>query len=130
MEAGGSIFLVGLFVFLIALNIAMIVAFFQIRTNTANTCDNLVISNQQLIAIRKLLEANSDVESTNSAVKSTISGGHLPEVDLAMNFLTDMGYKVKTQAGKFKIHEPAGGKTGWKTTEELVEYAKERGCRL
>ena len=77
MDAGGLVFLVGLIVFLavflIGLNIAMIIAFFQTRTNTANTCDNLVISNQQLIAIRKLLEANSDVESTNSVVKSTIS---------------------------------------------------------
>ena len=77
MDAGGLIFLGGLFVFLfvflIALQIAMIIAFFHIRTNTAVTCDNLVIANQQLIAIKKLLEANSDVESTNSAVKSTIS---------------------------------------------------------
>ncbi len=40
------------------MQIAMIVAFFQIRTNTANTCSNLVITNQQLIAMRKLLETN------------------------------------------------------------------------
>ena len=52
------------------------------------------------------------------------------DIEMARRFLYGEGYKVKTKAGKFRVHEPAGGRTDWKTEEEFIEYAKKRGCRL
>ena len=72
----------------------------------------------------------AEAEVTDYAMKQAAKIVEPTEVDLVINFLKGEGYKVKTQAGKFRVHEPAGGRTGWKTEVELVEYAKERGCRL
>jgi hypothetical protein len=63
---------------------------------------------------------------------STAAGTNskLTDIEMARRIPYCEGYKVKTQAGKFRVHEPAGGRTDWKTKEELIEYAKEQGCRL
>jgi hypothetical protein len=52
------------------------------------------------------------------------------EVEMARRFLYGEGYKLETFAGRFRVKDPAGGWADWKTEEELIEYAKERGCRL
>ena len=72
----------------------------------------------------------AEAEVTEYAMKQAAKTVEPTEVDLVTNFLKGEGYKVKTQAGKFRVHEPAGGRTDWKTEEELIQYAKERGCRL
>ena len=54
----------------------------------------------------------------------------LTDIEMARRFLHGEGYKVKAQAGKFRVNEPAGGRTDWKNEEELIEFAKERGFRL
>ena len=72
----------------------------------------------------------AEAEVTDYAMKQAAKTVEPTEVDLVTNFLKGEGYKVKTQAGKFRVHEPAGGRTDWKTEEELIQYAKERGCRL
>lgn len=72
----------------------------------------------------------AEAEVTDYAMKQAAQIVEPTEVDLVINFLKGEGYKVKTQAGKFRVHEPAGGRTDWKTEEDLIEYAKERGCRL
>ena len=72
--------------------------------------------------VRKQTAKQADNERTKD--------NHSSEVEMARRFLYGEGYKVKTQAGKFRVYEPAGGRPDWKTKEELLEYAKERGCRL
>ena len=72
----------------------------------------------------------AEAEVTDYAMKQAAKTVEPTEVDLVTNFLKGEGYKVKTQAGTFRVHEPAGGRTDWKTEEELIQYAKERGCRL
>ena len=72
----------------------------------------------------------AEAEVTDYAMKQAAKIVEPTQVDLVINFLKGEGYKVKIQAGKFRVHEPAGGRTDWKTEEELLEYAKERGCRL
>ena len=69
-------------------------------------------------------------EADQAAREANKESARNSDVKMARRFLYGEGYKVKTQAGKFRVHEPAGGRTDWKTEEELIEYAKERGCRL
>ena len=69
-------------------------------------------------------------QAAKEADKESAGDSYSTEVEMARRFLYGEGYKVKTQAGKFRVHEPAGGRTDWKTEEELIEYAAERGCRL
>ena len=72
-------------------------------------------------------EADQAARETN---KASARDSYSTDIEMARRFLYGEGYKGKTQAGKFRVHEPAGGRTDWKTEEELIEYAKERGCRL
>ena len=72
----------------------------------------------------------AEAEVTDYAMKQAAKIVEPTEADLAINFLKGEGCKVKTKAGKFRVHEPAGGRTGWKTEEELFEYARGRGYRL
>ena len=71
----------------------------------------------------------AEAEVTDYAMKQAAKIVGPTEVGLVIYFLKGEGYKVKAQAGKFRVHEPAGGKTDWKTEEEFTEYAKEPGCR-
>ena len=76
--------------------------------------------------VRKQAAKEAD-QAAREADKEAASNS---DVERARRFLYGEGYKVKTRAGKFRVHEPAGGRTDWKTEEELIDYAKERGCRL
>ena len=81
--------------------------------------------------VRKQAAREADkagARGSHSAAEGTNS--KLTDTEVARRFLYGEGYKVKTKAGKFRVHEPAGGRTEWKTEEELIEYAKKRGCRL
>ena len=84
----------------------------------------------------EIMKAEADVtdyvrkQAAREADKAGARNSHSDDVEMARRFLYGEGYKVKTQAGKFRVYEPAGGRTDWKTEEELIEYAKERGCRL
>ena len=48
------------------------------------------------------------------------------EFDLAINSLNVEGHKVKTKDDNFRIHEPAGGGTGYGAEEVLIEFATGR----
>ena len=64
------------------------------------------------------------------ANKESASDSNSSDVEMARRFLYGEGYKLETSAGRFRVNDPAGGWADWKTEEELIEYAKERGCRL
>ena len=64
------------------------------------------------------------------ANKESASDANSSDVEMARRFLYGEGYKLETFAGRFRVKDPAGRWADWKTEEELIEYAKERGCRL
>ena len=83
----------------------------------------------------EIMRAEADVvdyaikQAAKDAALDAEANKPLKEIDFAVRWLERKDYKVKIQGSRFRVFEPLGGRTEWKSEKELIEYAKERGFK-
>lgn len=73
-------------------------------------------ANEKAAAYEAAASAKAEADPTNRAIK----------------FLETQNYNVtfRRTYNRYRINEPLVGRTGWKTKEELMDYAVERGFKV
>ena len=82
----------------------------------------------------EMMRAEADLESyaVETAFQAAASEKATADpTNRAIKFLETQNYKVtfRRTYNRYRINEPLGGRTDWKTEEELMDYAVERGFK-
>ena len=80
------------------------------------------------------MKAEADLDSYLAETASQTAANAKADADpkmRAIKFLKSQSYKVKLRQSDnyYRIDEPLGGRTGWKTEEEFMSYAAQRGFK-